>query len=147
MVHYLFLLFLESYRWIYRETWLMNMLAWSGHSMIWSKEFWKKSVLESGLSSNPATFDQSPIMTAASLHTGTSTNITSKLHNSSTKKPCVFCKSVSHPPTKCDKIVDHQKCIDFIKKKNICFNCFGHHKASRCNSKYRYKHCKRKYVP
>lgn len=42
-------------------------------------------------------------------------------------------------------IVEHQKRLDFIKKENLCFNCFGHHKASHCNSKYRCKNCKRKH--
>ena len=77
-------------------------------------------VLESGLSINPTTrlsFDQTPMMTTASLHTGASANNSSKSHNSSAKRPCIFCKTIAHPPTKCDKIVDQQKCIDFIKEK------------------------------
>ena len=105
-------------------------------------------VLELGLSINPTTrlsFDQTPMMTTASLHTGASANNSSKSHNSSAKRPCIFCKTIAHPPTKCDKIVDQQKRIDFIKGENLCFNCFGHHKVSRCNSKYQCKTCKRKH--
>ena len=85
------------------------------------------------------------MMTAASLHTGASTNSSSKSQNSSVKRPCVFWKTTTHPPTKCDKIVNQQKRIDFIKEENLCFNCFGHHKVLRCNSKYRCKNCKRKH--
>ena len=62
-------------------------------------------VLESCLSINPTTrlsFDQSPMMTTASLHTGASANSSSKSQNSSAKKPCTFCKTTAHPPTKCD---------------------------------------------
>ena len=96
-------------------------------------------VLETGLSINPTTkpsFDQHPMMTATSLHMGASNNTTPKVQHHSARKPCVFCKSTTHPPTKCDTIVELQKHLDLIKRENLCFNCFGHHKASQCNSKY-----------
>ena len=54
-------------------------------------------VLESGLSINPTTrlpFDQTPMMTTASLHTGASANSSSKSQNSSAKRPCIFSKQL-----------------------------------------------------
>ena len=83
-----------------------------------ARYFEKIRVLESDLYINPATrpsFDQLPMMTATSLHTGASANTNAKPHNSSAKKPCVLSKSTAHPPNKCDVVVEHQKRIDFIK--------------------------------
>ena len=105
-------------------------------------------VLESGLSINPTTrlsFDQQPRMTTTSLHTGASNNTTANTQSLSSKRPCVFCKSTAHLPTKCDTIMEPQKRLAFIKGENLCFNCFGHHKVSHCHSKFRCKICKKKH--
>jgi len=85
-------------------------------------------VPESGLSINPMTrlsFNQQPRMTATSLHIGASNNTTADTQSLSSKRPCIFCKSTAHLPTKCDTIMEPQKHLAFIKGENLCFNCFG----------------------
>ena len=62
-----------------------------------------------------------------------------------TKKSCIFCKSPSHASSRCEVITDTQKRIEVVKKRNLCFNCLGHHKVSQCQSKYQCKFCKRKH--
>jgi len=39
------------------------------------------------------------------------------------KKSCLFCKSPSHAPSRCEVITDTQKRIEVVKKENLCFNC------------------------
>ena len=61
------------------------------------------------------------------------------------KKSCAFCKSNSHPTSKCDIIKDSQQQIEVVKTENLCFNSLGHHKVVQCTSKYRCKVCRRKH--
>ena len=68
-----------------------------------------------------------------------------KSSNAQITKKCTFCKSNSHPTSKCDIIKDSQQRIEVVKTENLCFNCLGHHKVSQCTSKYRCKVCRRKH--
>ena len=68
-----------------------------------------------------------------------------KPSNAQITKKCTFCKSNSHPTSKCDIIKDSQQRIEVVKTENLCFNCLGHHKVSQCTSKYRCKVCRRKH--
>lgn len=47
------------------------------------------------------------------------------------QRPCIFCGDV-HATIKCTKLTEicHRRVI--IKTKRVCYNCFGHHKASIC---------------
>ena len=38
---------------------------------------------------------------------------------------------------------EHQKRVKIIKRKKLCFNCFGCHKVALCTSKYRCRKCNR----
>ena len=42
-----------------------------------------------------------------------------------------------------DVVPDYQKCLDIVKRDNLCFSCQGNHKVvSHCNSKFQCKNCK-----
>ena len=49
-------------------------------------------------------------------------------------KVCLFCEDSHHPNT-CNKVTNLNERMDIVKKKSVCFNCFGNHRVSRCNSK------------
>ena len=54
-------------------------------------------------------------MMTASFHMGASANTTPP--SSQTKKSsCPYCKSLTHPATRCDVVTDQHKCLDIIKK-------------------------------
>ncbi|VDI25525.1 Hypothetical predicted protein [Mytilus galloprovincialis] len=46
----------------------------------------------------------------------------------------------------CTDVAEHEKRIAIIKKKKMCFNCFGTHKVSDCRSKYDCRICHRKHT-
>ena len=57
---------------------------------------------------------------------------------------CVFCKG-AHPTHACETVTDHQKRLEIVKRDNLCFNCLAHHKVSQCQSKFRYKKCRKRH--
>ena len=70
-------------------------------------------------------------------------------NNSNTPTPkrnpvCAFCKG-PHPSHSCTTFTEYQARIDLVKRENLCFNCLGHHKVSRCTSKFRCKKCKKRH--
>ena len=128
-------------------------LARSHTSLEWTLSELKDSILteikilESGLSIQlleKTSADNSPAMMTASFHMGAMANNTPP--SSQTKKSaCPYCKSLTHPATRCDVVTDQHKRLDIIKKEKRCFNCLAHHKVAQCTSKYRCKGCKGKH--
>ena len=86
-------------------------------------------------------FGQTSSLPTASFHTNVNAATNSPTHRPS----CNYCKSSTHASTNCDKVDTQQARVEFIKQHNLCFNCLGHHRASRCNSKKRCRQCKRKH--
>ena len=39
----------------------------------------------------------------------------------------------------------YQRQLDIVKKGNLCYNCFAHHKVSQCTSRFHCKKCKKKH--
>ena len=81
-------------------------------------------VLKSGLSIDSSiqapTETHIPMMTAASLHTGTSFG--TKSQSLQPRRPtCVYCKSFAHASSRCDVVTDRQKRIDIVIGKNLLF--------------------------
>ena len=96
------------------------------------------------------------VLPTASFHTGVKSN-TKNGHNASyqrvnrnnagTKtqtKSCIFCQE-SHYPAECTKVADISSRWEMIKKKKLCFNCFGNHKISECHSKHNCRKCQRRH--
>ena len=58
--------------------------------------------------------------------------------------PCAYCKK-AHSSKNCQTVTDYQKRLEIVKKDNLCFNCLGNHKASKCQSRNRCVNCNRKH--
>ena len=58
-------------------------------------------------------------------------------------KCCVFYKKDNHYSNQCKIITDVKLRCEFLKKNNLCFNCFksGHSKKN-CNTNIKCYHCK-----
>ena len=65
--------------------------------------------------------------------------------NSSQRPSCSYCKSTAHNSSNCDTVKTQPARIEFIKQNDLCFNCLGHHRVSRCTSKTRCRLCRRKH--
>ncbi|XP_062576180.1 uncharacterized protein LOC134238068 [Saccostrea cucullata] len=57
-------------------------------------------------------------------------------------KQCLFCNG-NHSPINCHNVQDYDKRISIIKQKRVCFNCFGNHKVSECQSDFKCRNCKK----
>ena len=68
---------------------------------------------------------------------------TSTFFTSSNVKCCVFCKKDNHYSNQCKIITDVKLRCEFLKKNNLCFNCFklGHSKKN-CKNNIKCYHCK-----
>ncbi|XP_074649042.1 uncharacterized protein LOC141904356 [Tubulanus polymorphus] len=76
----------------------------------------------------------------SALHISTKTRKNPASKNNS----CAFCKG-PHTAFSCDIIVNPKKRQDIIKANRKCYNCFGNHMVTACQSKYRCKVCKGKH--
>ena len=72
-------------------------------------------------------------------------NVKGTSTNHSQRPSCSYCKNTTHNSSNCDTIKTQQARVDFIKQNNLCFNCLGHHRVSRCTSKTRCRLCRRKH--
>lgn len=86
---------------------------------------------------------EAPSLPTASFHTNV--NTPTKLNKPTHRPSCGYCKSNAHASTNCNTVDTPQTRVEFIKQHNLCFNCLGHHIASRCTSKKRCRQCKRKH--
>lgn len=59
-------------------------------------------------------------------------------------KPCIFCNK-SHSAVDCSEIKDNASRYEIVKKKQLCFNCFGKHKISECRSRYKCRKCDKRH--
>ena len=80
----------------------------------------------------------------AAFYTSTTKVTTSSQPSLMSQRSCVFCKG-SHSPKDCKVIADNQARKEFVKQRNLCFNCLGRHKVSTCTSKHRCRKCRRKH--
>ena len=80
----------------------------------------------------------------AAFYTSTTKVTTSSQPSLTSQRSCVFCKG-SHSPKDCKVIADNQACKEFVKQRNLCFNCLGRHKVSTCTSKHQCRKCCRKH--
>ena len=80
----------------------------------------------------------------AAFYTSTTKVTTSFQPSLMSQRSCVFCKG-SHSPKDCKVIADNQARKEFVKQRNLCFNCLGRHKVSTCTSKHRCRKCRRKH--
>jgi len=99
-------------------------------------------VYEAGVYVNPQSLTDLPSMTAA-FHTGVppprhKTNMIGK------DRVCVYCKG-AHSATNCNAITDHHKCLEYIKREGLCFNCLTKHRVAQCTSRGRCKQCSHKH--
>ncbi len=106
-------------------------------------------ILEAGKFVNPTLNENEDTKGSitSSFYTGVPTDPSSSRHpNPRTKvpQPCVYCKK-AHSSKNCRTVTDYEKRIEVIKKENLCFNCLGHHKASKCQSRNRCTNCNRKH--
>ncbi len=106
-------------------------------------------ILEAGKFVNPTLNENEDTKGSitSSFYTGVPTDPSSSRHpNPRTKvpQPCVYCKK-AHSSKNCQTVTDYEKPIEVIKKENLCFNCLGHHKASKCQSRNRCTNCNRKH--
>ena len=80
----------------------------------------------------------------AAFYTSTTKVTTSSQPSLTSQRSCVFCKG-SHSPKDCKVITNSQARKEFVKQRNLCFNCLGRHKVSTCTSKHRCRKCHRKH--
>ena len=59
------------------------------------------------------------------------------------QKLCLFCEESDHPNT-CKNVRDVEKRVEIIKRKRVCFNCFGNHRVVDCKSEFKCKQCGKK---
>ena len=59
-------------------------------------------------------------------------------------KKCLFCEEMHHSNA-CTNVTDPEQRVAIVKKKNVCFNCFGNHRVSRCGSKFACLKCGKKH--
>ncbi|XP_061184416.1 uncharacterized protein LOC133192421 [Saccostrea echinata] len=60
-------------------------------------------------------------------------------------RPCIYCCTENHFPGDCKKVTDVSARFDILKRKKLCFNCLGNHRASDCKSRNRCKKCQKKH--
>ncbi|XP_063436301.1 uncharacterized protein LOC134717737 [Mytilus trossulus] len=56
------------------------------------------------------------------------------------RKKCLFCEESHHPNT-CKNVKDVEKRIEIVKRKKVCFNCFGSHRVAECKSEFKCRQC------
>ena len=71
----------------------------------------------------------------AAFYTSTTRVTNSSQPSLKSQRSCVFCKG-SHSPKDCKVIADNQARKEFVKQRNLYFNCLGRHKVSACTSKH-----------
>ena len=106
-------------------------------------------IVEAGKFVNPTLFESKDTKSSitSSFYIGIPKDPSSSHYPSSRAKgppPCVYCKKADSSKH-CQTVTDYQKRLEIIKKENLCFNCLGHHKASKCRSKNRCTNCNRKH--
>ncbi|XP_052699402.1 uncharacterized protein LOC128176925 [Crassostrea angulata] len=72
----------------------------------------------------------------------TGANHKKTIKQGTTVKQCLFCNG-KHSPTACHVITDYEERISIVKQKKVCFNCFGKHKVSECQSHFKCRNCKK----
>nr|XP_034312872.1 uncharacterized protein LOC117684486 [Crassostrea gigas] len=72
----------------------------------------------------------------------TGANHKKTIKQGTTVKQCLFCNG-KHSPTACHVITDYEERISIVKQKKVCFNCFGKHKGSECQSHFKCRNCKK----
>ena len=66
--------------------------------------------------------------------------------NHATPKPCVYCDSVYHKPSNCDKVISVSDRRECLAKKQLCYNCTGtNHKAAQCRCTITCQGCNRRH--
>ena len=66
--------------------------------------------------------------------------------NHTTPKPCVYCDSVNHKPSNCNKIISVSDRKEHLAKKQLCYNCTGtNHKAAQCRCTITCQVCNRRH--
>ena len=66
--------------------------------------------------------------------------------NQAAPKPCVYCDSVNHKPSNCDKIISVSDRREYLAKNQLCYNCTGtNHKAAQCRCTITCQICNRRH--
>jgi len=86
-------------------------------------------VFEKGSQTEPHT---NQLLPTAAFHTGTSRSLVARPRG---KPQYAFCKG-SRSPSLCDVVKDPKQRSNIVCQEKLCFNCFGYHKVSSCNSKH-----------
>ncbi|XP_062619808.1 uncharacterized protein LOC134281340 [Saccostrea cucullata] len=60
-------------------------------------------------------------------------------------RPCIYCCTKNHFPGDCKKVTEVSTRFDILKRKKLCFNCLGNHRAADCKSRNRCKTCQKKH--
>ncbi|XP_062615533.1 uncharacterized protein LOC134277232 [Saccostrea cucullata] len=60
-------------------------------------------------------------------------------------RPCIYCCTENHFPGDCKKVTEVSTRFDILKRKKLCFNCLGNHRAADCKSRNRCKKCQKKH--
>ncbi|XP_062596767.1 uncharacterized protein LOC134258250 [Saccostrea cucullata] len=60
-------------------------------------------------------------------------------------RPCIYCCTENHFPGDCKKVTEVSARFDILKRKKLCFNCLGNHRAADCKSRNRCKKCQKKH--
>ena len=103
-------------------------------------------ILEAGKFVNPTENKDPKSSITSSFYTGIPSYPSAQNPTSRPKAPppCVYCKK-AHSSKNCQTVTDYQRRLEIVKKDNLCFNCLGHHKASKCQSKNHCVNCNRKH--
>ena len=67
-----------------------------------------------------------------------------KTAGNSSIRSCVFCDQ-QHLSMECTKVCDRETRFAIVKKKQLCYNCLGKHKAADCRSRYKCRKCDKKH--
>ena len=66
--------------------------------------------------------------------------------NHATPKPCVYCDSVNHKPSNCDKVISVSDRRECLAKKQLCYNCTDtNHEAAQCRCTITCQVCNRRH--
>ena len=66
--------------------------------------------------------------------------------NQAAPKPCVYCDSVNHKPSNCDKIISVSDRREYLAKNQLCYNYTGtNHKAAQCRCTITCQICNRRH--
>ena len=60
------------------------------------------------------------------------------------KHNCLYCEK-SHHPNACRNVTNRRERIEIVKRKHVCYNCFGRHRVAKCYSKSRCLKCGKKH--